>query len=551
MISALSLIAVAALLAACDAGGGNGNGGNGNGNGNGDNVICVSDAANRMRGRISIGDDVPAPSNYGTRPIEHDGGNADAPNRDQDFFGSAIASLGDLRGDGAGIEIAVGARGDNPESRNSGAGGGESAGLGAIFIYSLSTDGSVTGNVQKISQNNGGLCLCRENPSPFSFGAAVTPIGDRDGDGIDDIAVGAPGFEIPPNGRCGFTGTNRVNSGAVYILYMNSDGTVKADPAPVILAEGISGDPFPAGHPGIGQQALFGSAVVGIGDLDGDNVPDLAVGAPGRRSCGINTGGIFILLMNADESVKRVVHIGGSRGGTDGCNETAGLNAAIAAGNRFGASLAALGDLDGDGAGSSVAALAVGEPGVNRIRILFLEADGSIAESVDIDTDGTIPGLPTVNPLNPTIPSPLFGASLAALGDVTGGTIDIAVGAPETPQDPGINFRDDGTIYRMTLNSSGTVSGSATAITRALDDTVANGEITSANCNFMGAAENKDHFGSAVAYLGTGLGSSGTDLAVGAPRWRELRVLRQGSSLPGRPSCRFIFAGALWLLLDE
>jgi hypothetical protein len=50
------------------------------------------------------------------------------------------------------------------------------------------------------------------------FGTAVAHLGDIDGNGVADIAVGASGDDD------GFLG-----AGAVYILFLNSDGTVKAE----------------------------------------------------------------------------------------------------------------------------------------------------------------------------------------------------------------------------------------------------------------------------------------------------------------------------------
>ncbi len=49
------------------------------------------------------------------------------------------------------------------------------------------------------------------------FGRSVTAPGDLDGDGVTDIAVGAP-----------LDDTGGSNRGAVHVLFLNSDGTVKS-----------------------------------------------------------------------------------------------------------------------------------------------------------------------------------------------------------------------------------------------------------------------------------------------------------------------------------
>jgi hypothetical protein len=78
-------------------------------------------------------------------------------------------------------------------------------------------------------------------------------VGDVDGDGIPDVAVGAPG-----QNRAGQDDQGRafVFSGATGARLQTLD------------------DPVPQ------AQAHFGSALAGVGDVDGDGVPDLAVGAP-------------------------------------------------------------------------------------------------------------------------------------------------------------------------------------------------------------------------------------------------------------------------------
>ena len=85
------------------------------------------------------------------------------------------------------------------------------------------------------------------------FGSAVAPLGDLDGDGVDDLAVGAPSQTGAPTG------------GAVHVLFMNANGTVKSSQR---IASGIGGGPA------LTDGDYFGHSVAVLGDLDGDGVTD-------------------------------------------------------------------------------------------------------------------------------------------------------------------------------------------------------------------------------------------------------------------------------------
>src|SRR5262245_53207349 len=106
----------------------------------------------------------------------------------------------------------------------------------------------------------------------------------------------------------------------------------------------------------------FGAALAALGDLNGDGVVDLAVGAPGDDHGGIDRGAVWILFRAPDGSVA-------SRRRIDAEQGMVGL---LFDRELFGSSLAFLGDLDGDGEGE----LAVGAPGGNCGWILSLTAKG-------------------------------------------------------------------------------------------------------------------------------------------------------------------------------
>jgi hypothetical protein len=221
-------------------------------------------------------------------------------------------------------------------------------------VLCLCTPGQAIALVEtfhKISATAGGFGRGLDNSD--EFGSSVAALGDLDGDGVPDLAVGA---WLDDDG-----GSAR---GAVWVLFLHADGTVKAAQKISATAGGFSGV--------LDNQDVFGWSVAALGDLDGDGVPDLAVGASGDDDGGSARGAVWVLFLHADGTVKAAQKISAPAGGFSGVLDTDDL---------FGSSVAALGDLDGDG----VPDLAVGarlddDGGSNRgaVWVLFLQANGTV-----------------------------------------------------------------------------------------------------------------------------------------------------------------------------
>lgn len=367
-----------------------------------------------------------------------------------DIFGSSVAALGDLDGDDV-IDLAVGAPLDDT--------GGAGYNRGAVYVLFMNADGTVKSR-QKIAHNTGG------GPSLAfldQFGSSVAALGDLDGNGVTDIAVGAPDDDAGGN-----------SCGAVYVLFLNADGTVGARQK---ITTGTGGGPT------LPSFSSFGASVASLGDLDGDSITDLAVGARGDGTGGAYRGAAYVLFLNADGTVKSSQKIASSAGG----------GPILANGDQFGSSVASLGDVDGNGViDLAVGATggAIGNNGRGAIYVLFLNTDGTVKSSQRIaDAAG---GGPTL------MDNDRFGTSIAPLWDLDGDSvIDLVVGA--SGDDTG--GTDRGAIYVLLMNPDGTAKGSQkTASAVAGAPTLAD----------------SDRFGSSVTTLGDLDGDGVGDLAIGA-----------------------------------
>ncbi len=370
------------------------------------------------------------------------------------FFGRGLAHLGDVDKDGVG-DLAVGAWADDDGGID----------VGALWILFMNADGTIRAQ-QVISMTAGGFSGSMVGGD--YFGTSVAAIGDVDNDGIPDVAVGAPK-----------TDDGGMDRGAVWVILLNANGTVKSNVRISSTAGGFGGV--------LANDDQFGTALAAAGDLDGDGVPDLLVGAIHDDGAGSNRGALWILYLNSNGTVKSQQKIN---------NTTGGFTGSLADGDSLGDSAAVIGDLDGDG----VKDLAVGAPGADdggtdrgAVWILFMNSDETVRTQQKIsNTTGNFTGALDDSDF-------LGGVGLAGPGDLDGdGVADMVVGA--TGDDDGGNGR--GAAWVLFLNSNGTVKSHQ--------------KISSTEGNFSGPLANGDAFGGGIAYLGDLNGDLVPDILVGA-----------------------------------
>jgi len=160
-----------------------------------------------------------------------------------DQYGIDVAALGDIDFDGH-PDFLVG-------SPHTDVGGQSFAGV--AYVHS-GVDGSIIGTVEPTSRTG------TEN-----FGSSVCGLEDQDDDGIDDFAVGMPGFS---------RGGDRQTGG-------------------VCIFSGLDLSPMNCHFLPLGIFQQYGASVASAGDVDGDGKPNLLVGA--NISGSGNRGAAYIL----------------------------------------------------------------------------------------------------------------------------------------------------------------------------------------------------------------------------------------------------------------
>ena len=304
--------------------------------------------------------------------------------------------------------------------------------------YIKSYYGQITSTAEINDFTTNGPALFRSGQET-KYGWSAANIGDLDGDGVNDLAVGQ---EHNVSG-C----HSQVNKGAVQIHFLNADGTLKSTKVICESTPGIS----------LFNGAQFGSSVTGLGDIDGDDVPDIAVGA--YMTGTNNRGEIDIILMNSDGSVKdQVVHRSGGGVGT------------LGGGTQLGYSVENIGDLNRDGTND----IAMGGwncdcGGANDsglVIIGFLTSSGTLDSVVKIQR-GTTNG-PSLTA------SDKYGGAIANIGDLDGdGVQDIAVASKNDAGDSGeihIHYMNtDGSLKSTVVLNDNHISQLATTVALALE----------------------------------------------------------------------------------
>ena len=317
------------------------------------------------------------------------------------YLGADLVGVGDVTGDGV-DDLAVAATGFD--------GGGEASGAVWVFAGPLAPGDAL--------DTDDAWARLSGNSSGDAAGRELAGLGDFDGDGVDDFVIGAP------------TGSDvSTRAGSAYLV---SGADLAAGPGDSALSS--------AAYAWHGPTAFdfIGSGVGAAGDVDGDGLADLLVGATGVLAAG--RGAVYLVLGEA----------GLSPGGE--ATLTAVADAALLGAydsGSVGDTMGGLGDIDGDGLDDFAVGSPLASPGGAQYAgeaYLFVglpSGSGALPDLADLVLRG-----PDANDR--------LGAAVQAGGDADGdGYGDILIGVPRDDE----GGADAGAVHLLPGGDLGALAG--------------------------------------------------------------------------------------------
>jgi hypothetical protein len=258
------------------------------------------------------------------------------------------------------------------------------------------------------------------------IGAAVSIGGDVNGDGFDDLVVGAPSQNLYRNGV-------REYDGEAYVVFGRSDFSANSE-IQVTELDGTNG--FVATGL-VAEQARTGRSVSSGGDINGDGIDDFVIGAPGDgEGYGSAAGRAYVVFGKTGANFGGTAIVGGDNIARIDLVALSGVNGFVlnggATNDLAGTSVSITGDINGDGFDDVV----VGAPSIGAAAEAPLESDNGTVYVLFGDSNISVPAnLGALNGVNgfeiQGVAPYNAGQAVALAGDINGdGFDDLLISEP-------------------------------------------------------------------------------------------------------------------------
>ena len=388
------------------------------------------------------------------------------------FSGHSVSGAGDFNNDGF-DDYLIGAPGNIPGLPLEDTEGRAYLGFGSQFLSNTFL-GSFNGS--------SGFKINAESTLDNAIGYSVSRAGDFNGDGIDDVLIGATRADLAGDGR----------GGRAYILFGTSSITAPFE-FNLNTLDGSNGVVISKAA----TSSLLGFSASPIGDFNGDGQDDVIIGAPGSTTNGNNSGSSYIVFGTNEPTNPIQLD---SLDGTNGLvvhGETAN--------DRSGSSVHAAGDMNGDGFDDVIIGAPYSSGGLSfagRSYVIF-GTDQTIATPLELSSLDGSAGFA----IEGAEANDFAGTSVAGGSDLNGDGLDDlvigATGADSLDSMGDINDTDTGVVH--------VVFGSSQ-----LSHPFQLGDLDGSNGFTINGAARLDRLGHSVDFAGDVNADGTEDLIIGA-----------------------------------